>query len=95
MTVQLFMFLFTIGSTVSSLITQSIKKGFPEYSTNFIALVDAGCVGILGTVIAYVLMEIPFDAKNVACIFLMAVCIWVGSMVGYDKVKQTISQIKE
>jgi len=29
------------------------------------------------------------------CIVLMGVCIWVGSMIGYDKVVQTIEQIKK
>lgn len=95
MTVQLFMFLFTIGSLVSSMLTEAVKKAFANVSTNIIALVDACVVGILGTVAAYILMGIAFTVANIICIVLMAICIWIGSMIGYDKVIQTISQIKE
>ena len=93
MTIQLFMFLFTIGSVVSSLLTEAIKQAFKNISTNIIALVNAIIVGIIGTVFAYVLMGISFSLINSICIVLMAVCIWVGSMIGYDKVKQTIEQL--
>ena len=95
MTIQLFMFLFTIGSLVSSLLTEAIKKSYKNVSTNVIALIDAVCVGVVGTVCAYILMGIAFTLSNVICIVLMAVCVWIGSMVGYDKVMQTLSQLKD
>lgn len=94
MTIELFMFLFTVGSTVSSLITQAAKKQLKYLSCNMIALWSSMIVGIGGTICAYILLDIPYTAKNDVCIGLMTVCIWVGSMVGYDKVVQTISQIK-
>lgn len=94
MTIELFMFLFTVGSLASSLITQAIKKSMPKVPSNIAALICAGVVGILGTMAAYVLLGIAFDLKNLICIALMTACIWVGSMVGYDKVMQTISQYK-
>lgn len=94
MTIQLFLFLFTIGSLMSSLVTEAIKKAFTSVSTNVIALADSVLVGLVGTICAYILMGIPFTLTNDICIVLMAVCIWIGSMVGYDKVMQTISQIR-
>lgn len=94
MTVTLFIFLFTIGSMVSSLLTEALKKAFTYMSTNIIALVDAVVVGCLGTLSAYVLMGVEWSLSNIVCLVLMAFCIWIGSMVGYDKVLQTISQIK-
>lgn len=94
MTIQLFMFLFTIGSVVASLLTEAIKKSFTDISTNMIALINACIVGILGTICAYIFMDITFNVSNGICIVLMAMCIWIGSMIGYDKVMQTISQIK-
>lgn len=94
MTIELFMFLFTIGSAAASLLTQALKKTALNISSNIIALYSALAVGCMGTVIAYILMGITFDVKNIACIVLMTVCIWVGCMVGYDKVLQTIEQIK-
>ena len=94
MTITLFLSLFTIGSAVSSLLTEALKKAFVHVSTNIIALVDAVIVGAFGTYVAYILMDVPLTSQNIICIVLMAICVWVGSMVGYDKVIQTISQIR-
>lgn len=94
MNITLFITLFTIGSMVSSLLTEALKKSFKDMSTNIIALIDAGVVGILGTAGAYILMGVPLTLPNIVCLILMVFCIWIGSMVGYDKVLQTISQIK-
>ena len=94
MTITMFITLFTIGSMVSSLLTEALKKSFKDMSTNVIALIDAGVVGILGTASAYILMGVSLTPPNIMCLVLMVFCIWIGSMVGYDKVLQTISQIK-
>lgn len=94
MTIELFIIMLTVGGTLSSLITQALKKAFDELSSNVIAIADAAVVGIGGMIIAYILMDIPFTLQNVVCIPLMAVCIAVGSMVGYDKVVQTLKQIR-
>lgn len=94
MTIQLFMFLFTIGSMAASLMTEAIKKSFENVSSNVIALANACVVGILGTIIAYILLGIEFNVANISCIVLMSACIWIGCTVGYDKVMQTIAQVK-
>lgn len=94
MTIELFLFLFTIGSLISSLLTEAIKSTCKTISSNVIALIDAIVVGLCGTCSAYLIMEISWTPTNVICIALMAFCIWIGSMVGYDKVMQTISQLK-
>ena len=94
MTIELFMFFFTVGSAASSLITQALKKAWPNMASNMLALESAVFVGIFGTAAAYILMDIPFNLKNIICIPLMAICIFVGSMVSYDKCIQTIAQLK-
>lgn len=94
MTIDLFIYLFTIGSAVSSLLTQAVKKALPNVSSNILALVDSVAVGVIGTFFAFILLDIAFTAKNIVSIVLMAVCIWIGSMLGYDKVTQTIKQLK-
>ncbi len=94
MTIELFLFLFTIGSLVSSLLTEALKKLNKALSTNVIALIDAVMVGLGGTVSAYVLMDIPWTPVNIVCMILMTFCVWIGSMIGYDKVMQTIAQLK-
>ena len=97
MTVTMFLTLFTIGSAVCSLLTQAIKVAFKEwavtYSSNTIALINAFIVGICGTICSYMILGVPFSGSSVACIVLMAVSIWIGSMVGYDKVMQLYKQI--
>ena len=93
MSITLFLSLFTLGSMVSSLLTEAVKKAV-SISSNLIALINAFVVGIAGTSAAFVLMNVPFNLQNVICIILMTVCIWIGSMIGYDKVIQTISQIR-
>jgi hypothetical protein len=93
MTVTMFLFMFTIGSAASSLLTQAIKKAV-ALECNIIALINAVLVGIFGTIAAYILMDVPFTLKNNVCIGLMTVCIWIGSMIGYDKVTQTITQLR-
>lgn len=94
-----FVMLFTIGSLVSALLTEAFKKALDEksvkYSTNFLALIMAGIVGIAGTIAAYIILGIPFDPVGIICIIFMAVAIWVGAMIGYDKVKQLLDQFAE
>lgn len=94
MTLTTFLFIFFIGATAASLFTEALKKVFWNVSSNVLALISSAVVGVGGTIIAYILMDIPLDSKNIACIILMAFCIWIGSMVGYDKVIQTINQIR-
>lgn len=94
MTIELFMFLFTAGSMAASLLTQAMKKAFLSMPSNVIALGSSLIVGLGGTICSFILLEIPFVAKNIVCIILMPLCIWVSSMVSYDKVMQTIAQYK-
>lgn len=94
MTVEMFIYLFTIGSLFASLLTQATKKAFPNISSNILALVNAVIVGIVGMVCVYVVMNIPFTPVNIIYIALMAACIWMGSMLGYDKIVQTLEQLK-
>lgn len=97
MTVTLFISILTFGSLICSLITEAIKKFFQntgkEPSANIIALIDAIVVGGLGTAIEYMLLDIPWTINNIICLLLMIVAVWIGAMVGYDKVIQTIEQL--
>lgn len=98
MTITLFIVLATICCAVSTLLTEGIKQWFinkaqKNYSANLIALVNAAVVGCGGTAIAYVLLGIPFVLPNILCLILMCGVVWLGSMIGYDKVIQLIKQI--
>lgn len=98
MTVTLFISIFTFGAALAGLLTEAIKKMYENagknYSSNIIALVDAVVVGGLGTAVAYTLLGIDWTVNNILCIFLMIFCVWMGAMLGYDKVIQLLDQLK-
>lgn len=98
MTITLFIILAVICCAVSSLLTEGIKQWFKNkseknYSANLIALINAAVVGCGGTAIAYVLLGVPFVLPNILCLVLMCAVVWLGSMIGYDKVIQLTKQI--
>lgn len=97
MTVTVFLILLTIYATATSIITEAVKKFMDgqkiAYASNVLVLAIAVIVGCGGTAIYYVNYQVPFTALNSVYLALMGVANWVGAMVGYDKVKQAISQI--
>lgn len=98
MTITLFMALLVVLAVAVSLLTEAVKKLFEgtkvTYSTNVVALIVSTVVGIVGTAMAYISLGIPFTPPNIVGMLLMAVAVWVGSMLGYDKVLQMVDQIK-
>ena len=98
-TITIFATLLTILVACNALITQAIKVAFDKrgkkYSSNLIALITSIAIGGLGSVIAYIFLGITFNIYSIICIPLFIIVIWVGSMVGFDKIFQLIKQIKE
>lgn len=82
----------------AGLLTEAVKKAYQEtetkYSANKIALINAAIVGGFGTASAYVLLDIAWTIQNIICLVLMIVLVWIGSMIGYDKIIQLLAQIK-
>lgn len=99
MTVQTFMMLLTVFSTITSLVTEALKKLLDSlkytYPANLVVLISALLTGGIGTTIFYVLNGTEFTFENIVYIAVMIVANWIGSMVGYDKVSQLIQQIKK
>ena len=97
MTVNLFITLLTIFAAAASLITESVKKEMQnhklEYSANKIALIFSSVVTVMFMPLIYLYLDIAFTIANIAFIPLMVISVWLGSMVGYDKVVQLIEQI--
>lgn len=98
MTLTLFMALLVVLAVCVSLITEAVKKFLEDagikYSANVVVLIVAVIVGAGGTALMYLFMGIAFTPPNIVCMVLMAVAVWVGAMVGYDKVIQMIEQLK-
>ena len=97
MSITLFITILTIGGMVTALLTEAIKKMYAnmhkEYSPNIIALVNAIVVGCGGTAVVYMLGGIEWTVNNIICLVLMAIAVWIASMLGFDKVIQTVNQI--
>lgn len=98
MTFALFITLLTVFSTVTGVFTEAVKKLLADTKfvvpSNILAFVVACVVGIGGTGAYYVLNSIEFTSVNILCMVLMGIATSLGAMVGYDKVIQTITQIK-
>lgn len=98
MTIALFITLLTTFSIITGICTEGIKKLLDanslKYSSNILAFIVACVVGIGGTAIYYALNTIAFTSTNIICMILMGVSVAMGSMVGYDKIIQTIQQFK-
>lgn len=98
MTITLFLTLIVVLAMAVSLLTEAVKKFFEgskvSYSSNVVVLIVSVIVGIGGTAMAYIFLGIAFSPPNIVCMVLMAVAVWVGSMLGYDKVIQMVEQIK-
>lgn len=97
MTVTLFISILVAGSILSGLLTQAIKTWYrndnKEAPPNIIALINALICGGGVTAVTYMLLSIPFTVNNIICLVCLIFCSWLGSMVGYDKVTQTITQM--
>ena len=96
MTVEMFLILMTIFATITSLCTEAVKKYLDSmkatYASNVVVLVVAVFVGGIGMGVFYALNDYPLNTVNIVCIFLMIGANWLGSMIGYDKIKQAITQ---
>lgn len=98
MTPQLFLILLAGFSALSSLVMEGIKKSFlssKNVSYNIIALIIALIIGTSGTFIYYQLNNILIDTNNILYAILMGLASGLVSMVGYDKVKQTLDELKK
>ena len=97
MTVTVFLVLLTAFATVTALVTEAVKKFLDglgvRYASNIVVLAIALVVGCGGTAVYYVNFQVPFTALNSVYLALMGIANWIGAMVGYDKVKQAVTQI--
>ena len=96
MDVTMFLFLLTVFSVLSSLITEGIKnivKDKENLPTNIVALVVSLLVGGIGTGTYYMLNDIVFNTHNVIYMILIGLANGLVAMVGYDKLMQSLNQL--
>lgn len=96
--VDVFLFGLLITSALTGLVTEALKKIFAEYNVKYRANTLAGVVAfILSAAIGtgyIILMNMEFGVQMVVCLIAQMFMSWLCAMVGYDKVIQTVSQLK-
>lgn len=97
MTLTAFLIILAACSAATSLLTEGVKKFLDEikvkYASNVIVLIIALLVGGSVTAIYYIALDIPCTLLNLIYLLLMGIANWLGAMLGYDRVRQTITQI--
>ena len=96
MSASIFLMLLSLFSVITGLVTEGIKKIAKDkanLSYNIIALITALIVGVVGCGVYYQLNNILFTTNNIIYMVLMGLSSGLVSMVGFDKVKQTIEQV--
>lgn len=97
MTFETFLILLAILSVITSLFTEGVKHILDlfkvNYASNIVVLFVSVIVGGVGTVLFYLFNDYAWTTLNIICIFLMVSANWLGSMLGYDKIMQAITQI--
>ncbi len=81
-------------STVTSLITEAVKKYVKNFPVDLIVLIVSCIVGGMGTLAYYVIANMGFSITGGIYAVLMALATWLSAMLGYDKVIECIGQFK-
>lgn len=93
----LFIAILTVGSLLNALLTQAIKRFYynagKSPSPNAISAINAFICGGGLTITVYLISGIPFNALSILSIVWIIILSWIGAMIGYDKVIQTIKQL--
>lgn len=96
--VQFFMLGLLIVSTLTGLVTEAVKTILTEHGKTYYANTLAGVVATVLSItvaIGYILLnDIGFNAQSIIYTVALTFLSWLCSMVGYDKVIQTIRQFK-
>lgn len=97
MTLQVFLSLLFAASIFTSLVAEGLKKLIGNrfaYSSNILVAITAVVVGAVVGIFYYVIAQIAFSLQMIAVLIMLIFLSWLSAMVGYDKVVQTITQIK-
>ena len=94
MTITIGSFILMVCSIMTGLIVEAVKKMFVVDKPNILAAIVSVLVGIAVPVGYILINNISFDINAVLYVISIVVLSWLCSMLGFDKVMQTIGQIK-
>ena len=96
--VEVFMLGLLITSTLTSLVTEAVKKIMAEHNKTYHANTLVGIIALVLSIVigsGYVVLNgLEFTSTVIICIIAQVFMSWLCAMVGYDKVIQAISQFK-
>ena len=99
MTLHVFLSGLLVVSTLTSLVTEGVKKWLQERDKKYYANALAGYIAIglsLLVSIGYIVLAgAAVNAQVVVYAIALMLLSWVSAMVGYDKVVQAIAQFKD
>ncbi len=97
MNLEIFLIALFAVSLFTGLFTEAIKKWLDERGKTYYSNALAGYVSVALSVVVSVgyviLTEAALNAKMAVYLIALMVLSWLSSMIGYDKVVQTIQQI--
>lgn len=98
MTFEMFLKLFFAISTATGLVTEGLKKWLQSKNESYHANTLAGYTSVALSILTWIFYIIftgaTISVQLVAYLVGLIILSWLASMVGYDKVIQTITQIK-
>lgn len=98
MSFEVFMLGLFIVSALTGLVTQAIKKWKDERGKTYYANALAGYVSVAVSFVVsagyVILTDTAINAKLAVYLISLILLSWIGAMIGYDKVIQTIAQIR-
>ena len=90
--------LVTAFSIVTSVATQFVKMVLDtmkvRYASNIVVMVVASIIGAGGVLLYYENYPIPLNALTSVYLAIMCIINCMGAMLGYDKVKQMLEQLR-
>lgn len=96
--VEVFMLGLLITSTLTSLVTEAVKKLMAEHNKTYHANTLVGIIALVLSIVigsGYVVLNgLEFTSTVIICLIALVFMSWLCAMVGYDKVIQAISQFK-
>ena len=99
MNIEVALMLLLVVATMTGLVTEAVKKVLQEGNVSYKPNLLAGLVAValsVGVGAAYmVLTETALNAQMAVYLIALVFLSWLSSMVGYDKVIQTIAQLRK
>ena len=95
---EIFLLGLLLTSALTGLVTQAVKVICNEHNVSYRANTLAGVIAAILSIFIgvgyYLITDIAFTTQAIVCLVALVFLSWLGSMVGYDKVIQAISQFK-